>query len=56
MTGTVADRVALRLAVLALPGLCRFLRTGNNARFMDEIRSWKMRTTAWGARPVEPGR
>ncbi|EPG2133182.1 hypothetical protein [Stenotrophomonas maltophilia] len=33
--GTVADRQARRLAVLALPGLCLCLRTGNNARFMD---------------------
>ncbi|KAG0736387.1 hypothetical protein G6F24_018368 [Rhizopus arrhizus] len=56
MPGTVADRVALRLAVLAPPGLCLFQHTSNNARFMDEIRSRNMRTTAWDARPVEPGR
>ncbi|WP_285317742.1 hypothetical protein [Stenotrophomonas maltophilia group sp. Smal35] len=35
MPGTVADWQARRLAVLALPGLCVCLRTGNNARFMD---------------------
>ncbi|MDT3487949.1 hypothetical protein [Stenotrophomonas maltophilia] len=54
--GTVADRQAPRLAVLALPELCVFPHTGNNVRFMDEIRGWKMRTTTWDARPAEPGR
>ncbi|HHA2818358.1 TPA: hypothetical protein ACOFCQ_000894 [Stenotrophomonas maltophilia] len=36
MPGTVADRQAQRLAVLAVPGLCVCLHTGNNARIMDE--------------------
>ncbi|WP_259344789.1 hypothetical protein [Stenotrophomonas pavanii] len=36
--GTVADRQARRLAVLALPGSCVCLRTRNNACFMDVMR------------------
>ncbi|HFT6977831.1 MULTISPECIES: hypothetical protein [Stenotrophomonas] len=37
MPGTVADRQARRLAVLALPGLRVCPRTGNNACFMDVL-------------------